>query len=646
MAQFRSLLRMVPDESLFYHAHRNHFSSWLMARGEIQIAKFMQPLQVSDFDSSEQLRARLIELCGMVHKQKTRGRIILFDDTVDLEEEGVVRLSHGSIGGKGRGMVFLNMLVENDELFKSVGGLNVTVPQTAIVATEEYDYFMEEHGFRDLFAGIEDFSQIQQLSVAAELSPYLRDKIRLFLESATYPLAVRSSSLFEDSISQPFSGIYKTYFLPNNHPDLEVRAQLLEEAIKLVFASVYSDASRSYLDAIHYKIAEEKMAVLIQRVVGNAFGDRFYPHMAGVAQSFNYYPVSYLKPEEGVAVMAMGLGLYVVDGEQAWRFCPKHPRIDFIAPGDMVKESQDHFYAIDLSHDHQGILEGTGANLLRLELSEAEKDGAAAHSLSVWDPVDQVLRMGARQKGPRVVNFASILKNDYFPLAQGIDCVLEVVKSSMGMPVQIEFAVDLAKGRKGDPTLYVLQIKPLVGDFRDCELELEDIPREELLLQSSRAMGNGVIDDLQDIVFVDLDVFDKAKTVEMAAELEKLNREMRRQHRKYVLIGPGRWGSRDRWLGVPVRWPDISSARVIVEVELEDFRFDASLGSHFFHNVTSQGVGYFSVSQRADGSGVAWDWLREQELVQRTEHFIHVRTPKPVIAKMDGRKGVSVILKE
>ncbi len=645
MSGFRRLLKTIPDESLVYHSNRNHFSSWLMARGEIQIAKFIQPMTVSDFETFGDLRKHLIEVCNIAHRQRTRGRIVLYDDTVQIEEEGVVRLTDGSIGGKGRGMVFLNMLVENKDLFSFNPGINVSIPQTAIIGTEEYDHFIETNGFRNKFADLSDYEEIKKLAAGGELSDQLRDKLRLMLESIDYPLAVRSSSLFEDSISQPFSGIYETYFLPNNHPDIEVKLQRLEEAIKLVYASVYSAAARSYLEAINYKIGEEKMAVLIQRVAGSHHENRFYPHISGVAQSYNYYPVSYLKPEDGIAVIAMGLGQYVVDGEKAWRFCPNHPGIDFIAQEDFVRESQTHFYTIDMDENSAGILEGGGDNLLSQNIEVAGKDGTSEYCVSVWDAQDRSIKVGNMYKGPKIVNFASILKYDYIPLAKTVEAIIEIVKSSMGMPVQIEFAVDLNEGAGEKPTFYILQIKPLVCDLRDYDLDLDAVDHDDLVLFSNKAMGNGTIDDIRDIIYVDTSRFDKSRTVEMAAELEKINRKMRESDRKYILIGPGRWGSRDRWLGIPVRWPDISNARIIVEAELEDFHFDASLGSHFFHNVTSQGVGYFSIPFKKGRNMIDWAWLKNQPVEERTENYIHIRMETPLLAKMDGRKSTAVIYK-
>jgi hypothetical protein len=644
MAEFRDLLHTVPDESIIYHSERNHFSSWLMARGEIQIAKFIQPLKISDFPSYDELRRHLIEICDIVHRQKTRGKIIHFDESVISEEENLFQLSGGSVGGKGRGMVFLNMMIENRELFMIHPDVNVIIPRTAIIGTDEYDHFMEENEFVDSMAAGNRPDDVIRAFLDAGLSHELRDKLSLYLKHVDYPLAIRSSSLFEDSKSQPFSGIYETYFLPNNNPDFDVRLKHLEEAIKLVYASVYSIEARSYLEAVNYKIGEEKMAVLLQGVAGTRHGGRFYPHISGLAQSYNYYPVSYLKPEDGIALLGLGMGRYVVEGERSWRFCPKYPKMDFISQEDMLKETQTRFYAVDLENKGFDLRAGSDATMTTLDIAEAEKDGTAEYLVSVWDMNSGSMKSGTHHNGPRVMNFASILKYGYFPLSRIIEAVLEIITSSMGMPVQIEFAVDLNKGPDGRSTFYILQIKPLLGDMKDYRLDLGSIDRSDMVLYSEHAMGNGVMRDLHHVIYTDLDRFDRSRTLEMRAALNKLNGKMREKGEKYVLLGPGRWGTRDRFLGIPVRWSDISNAQVVVEVELEDFHFDASLGSHFFHNVTSKGVGYFSVPHASRDSFVDWEWLSNLPVIERTEHFIHVRSETPLTVIMDGRKSSATIL--
>jgi CheY-like chemotaxis protein len=646
LAEFESKLKTVPDESLIYHAERNHFSSWLMARGEIQIAKLIQPIKVSDFESHTALREHLIEVCRIVHEEKTRGKVILFDESILDEEKHVIRLSGGSVGGKGRGIVFLNMLLQNRELFRASSDVNILIPQTTIIGTDEYDFFIDHNDIRNAFADDADYDEIRRLVFNGDLSPDLREKLHIYLRHVNGPLSVRSSSLFEDSISQPFSGIYDTYFLPNNHPDVSVRQKHLEEAVKLVYASVFSKSARAYFEAINYKVGEEKMGVLLQRTVGRKLGKRFYPHFSGVAQSYNYYPISYLEPADGIATIGFGLGKYVVDGEKAWRFCPKYPKMEFISQEDILKDSQVSFYALNMEENDVDLLKGSDATLIRQDIDEAENDGTLQYCISVWDYQNSSIRVGTDYRGPKIVNFASILKYDYFPLAHILDTVLGIVKNAMGMPVEIEFAVDLDKDKNGKPSFYLLQIRPLLGNLEEFNLNLEEVNRDDLFIYCEQAMGNGTIDDLCDIIYADPRKFDRDKTVEMTVELEKLNKTMKEQQRPYILIGPGRWGSRDRWLGIPVRWADISNARIIVETELEDFHVDASLGSHFFHNVTSNNIGYFHIPYGSEKNFIDWEWLHAQPVAARSENFLHVRVERPLTAKMDGRKSVSVIYKQ
>jgi CheY-like chemotaxis protein len=645
MEELRQLLATVPLESLVYHANRNHFSSWLMARGEIQIAKNVQPVKVSDFEDPGELRGYLIGVCRKVREAKTRGKMIGFSPTALDEKSQLIRFGDGSLGGKGRGMAFLHMLIQNCEFDRIVPGVNIRIPQTSVIGTGEYDQFITANGVDRFFGGKESFPRIKQKLSNAELTAGLREKLRMYVAQVRCPISVRSSGQFEDSLSQPFAGIYDTYLLPNNHPDDKMRLAYLEQAVKLVYASVFSPSARSYFDAIDYKIDEEKMSVLLQRVVGNRFGDYFYPHFSGVAQSYNYYPISYLKPEDGIAVAGFGLGKHVIDGEKAHRFCPKYPEIDFVGPAAQLKESQQTFYAINMKDSVLHLLEGEAATLKVRPIEAAEGDGTLAPCVSVWDYQNDRLQVGPGLAGPRVLNFAPILKYGTFPLARILEAVLAIIKSAMGTPVEIEFAVDLNPAENGLPSFYILQIKPLLGNLEDFTLDLSRVNRKELLLYTERAMGNGRLDDICDLIYVDPEKFDKAKTLDMTVELEKLNHILKQEKRRYILVGPGRWGSSDRWLGIPVTWSHISNAKVIVEVEREDLRVDPSLGSHFFHNVTSMNIGYFDLPYNSATDFIDWDWLTRQPVTRKTKHFVHIRFARPLVVKMDGRKRISVIYK-
>ncbi len=645
MEEFKDLLFTVPDESLVYHANRNHFSGWLMARGEIQIAKELQPVKVSDFSSTAGLRQHLIEVHDQVRQNKTRGQVVPFDESLLDEVHHVLRLGEGSLGGKGRGMAFLHLMIENCDLNTIISDVNIRIPQTAVIGTEEYDFFIEQNGLSEFFTCTVAYREVKERFLAADLSPGLRNKLRRFLKYSPGPLSVRSSGMFEDSLSQPFAGIYDTFLLPNNHPDFNIRLQHLEEAVKLVYASILSESARAYFDAISYKTDEEKMAVLVQEVVGARHGRYFYPHFSGVAQSYNYYPVAYLKPEDGISVIGIGLGKYVIDGEKAFRFCPHYPKIDFVSPEEQLDFSQQEFYGIDMTEDHVNLIAGDDATLARLSIGEAQEQGTLQYCISTWDYQNNRLQVGDGQQGPRIVNFAYILKYDYFPLATVLEAVLEIVKGAMGTPVEIEFAVDLTKAGNGKPNFYILQIKPLLGDLEEYNLDLSEVGREDLVLYSDRAMGNGRIDGLKDIIFVDPERFDKTRTVEMTREIEELNNLMKQEDRGYILIGPGRWGSRDPWLGIPVNWNHISNVKVIVEAELPDFKVDPSLGSHFFHNVTSMNIGYFDIPCNSAANFIDWEWLRSHKAAHRSKHLVHLRFEHALVVKMDGRNRISVVFK-
>ncbi len=444
-------------------------------------------------------------------------------------------------------------------------------------------------------------------------------------------------------MSQPFSGVFGTYLLPNNNPETEVRFKQLSDAIKLVFASVYSNSARSYFEAINYKVELEKMAVVIQEVVGNRCDDTFYPHISGSAQSYNFYPVAHMTPKDGFAVVALGLGQYVMEGEMAYRFSPAYPSLEITSQKELYKNSQVQFYAVDMAKIDLNLLEGENAGLNRLDIIIAEKHGTLNHIASVLNPDNDTTTPGLETPGPRVLNFADILKYNYIPLASTLKTVLDVVTEACGTPVEVEFAVDLTKDSNGNASFYLLQIKPLLGSGAGYNIDTDTINEKELILLSKKSMGNGVICDISDIIYIDPDKFNNKFTHEMVKEIALVNENMVKEGRRYILIGPGRWGTNDRFLGIPVAWPQISNAKVIVEVSLPDFHPDASLGSHFFHNVTSMNVGYFSVSQDSDQDLISWESIRAQQLIDKGEFLRHIRFEKPLVIRMDGKKGMAVI---
>ncbi len=643
LKEFEDYLQSIPDDSLLYHAKKDHFSLWLMARGEIQAAKILNPHKVTDFENPQAIREYLIRVIQEFRNEQNKGKIIPFEESAILDESNVISLAEGSLGGKGRGLAFINTLIYNYDFSLHIPTINVSAPKTYVIGTEEFEFFLDRNHLHDKVKELVDYQEIKQLFLDSKLTDSLSKKLRAILSRIKKPIAIRSSGLFEDSLMQPFAGIFETYLLPNSHPSLKVRVKQALDAIKLVYASTYSPVARGYIQAVNYKMDEEKMAVVIQEVVGNQFDHYFYPHISGVAQSYNYYPFSHMKPEEGFVIAALGLGKYVVEGEKAYRFAPKYPDIDINSPKDQYKNSQVEFFAVDLNKKEMNLLEGDTAGLARLDLDDAEMQGTINHLASVYDPENFTINPGIDKPGPRIINFANILKYNYIPLAKTIEVVMDVVKEAMGSPVEIEFAVDLKKDSRNRATFYLLQIKPLIGSALDFNVVVDKIPKEKIWLYTEKGMGNGSIQDIRDVIYVDREKFNKADTVTMAQEIEKLNEKFIEEGGKYILIGPGRWGTRDKFIGIPVNWPQISCAGVIIETSLEDFPLDASSGSHFFHNVVSMNVGYLTVQPELNKSYIKYDVLSKQELIRKTKYFKHVRFEKPVEVLMDGKKRISVI---
>nr|WP_321405620.1 PEP/pyruvate-binding domain-containing protein [uncultured Carboxylicivirga sp.] len=643
LKEFEQNLRNVPIESVEYHAKKNHFSLWLMARGEFKIAKMIAPYRISDFDDTESIRTYLLNIIKSHREEKNQGKVIDFDEIDTLDDSNIVSLAGGSLGGKGRGLSFINTLLYNFDFDAHVSGINIRTPRTTVIGTDEFELFMERNNFHELIFRELTYHQIKKIFLEGELSQTLIHRLKRLLIIFSCPIAVRSSGLLEDSQKQPFAGVFETYLLPNNHKDAEERLRQLCNAVKLVFASVFSDTARAFTEAVDFKVEEEKMAVIIQEAVGRQHENVFYPHISGVAQSYNYYSFGHMNPEDGFAVLALGFGKYVVDGEKALRFCPVYPDLDNNSPKDQLKNSQTEFYAVDLNKFDLNLLEGETAGLVRLDSMEAEMHGTLKHLASVYNPDNQTIQPGLDQSGPRILNFANILKYNYIPLAKTIEVVLDVVKEAMGSPVEIEFAVDLNKDERGRATFYLLQIKPLLGGAQNYSINMSHIDEDKVILHSNQSMGNGKNNAVTDIIYIDIDRFDKARTQEMAMEIERLNQKMKAEKRHYVLIGPGRWGTRDRWIGIPVSWTQISNAQMIVETDLEGFPLEASGGSHFFHNVTSMHVGYCSVHQAGKDDSIRWDVLDQQELIEQTKYFKHIRFKEKLVIRMDGRKRKSII---
>ncbi|MBN2614201.1 MAG: pyruvate, phosphate dikinase [Bacteroidales bacterium] len=639
LREFETTLEIIPDESLLFHASHNHFSMWLMARQEIKAANFINPKKVTDFSDLTELRTSLITMIREHRDEKVSGNIIPYEEGMEITEDNFYTLSDGSLGGKGRGLAFMNALINGYDFSRDLPDIRIKTPVTFIIGSMEFEELVAKNQLYQLALFEENYEKVKKAFLETTLSAGLRSKLRALLKVLKKPLAVRSSGLFEDSLTRPFAGIFETYILPNNHEDDEVRFKQLCSAIKLVFASLYSDISKSYVKAIDYKLEDERMAVIIEEVVGNRYGNLFYPHLSGVAQSYNYYPFAYMKAHEGYALAAVGLGTYVVEGNMAYRFSPKYPGVEINAPKDQFKNSQVRFHAVDLKKKDLDLMEGEDAGLIVKDIDEAERMGTLKHCASVYNPDADIIYPGLSKQGPRIVNFANILKYNYVPLAQSLRLMLELGKEAMGTAVELEYAVDLNRDEDGRATLYILQIKPLISKDNEANVDMNKIDKDSLLLYTSKGMGNGLESRITDVVYVDPKKFNKSQTEEIAREIEQINNWFIEHKKNYILIGPGRWGTRDKWIGIPVRWPQISKARIIVETDLNNFPLDASSGSHFFHNVVSMNVGYFTVQSKNGDSFIQFDKFKGQKVMFEGEYFKHVRFKSPLKVMMDGKKG-------
>lgn len=646
LESFGEKLKTISDESLTFHSIHNHFSAWLVAHSEFLFSKRLKTISVEDFDDIRDFRKTLIDIFKEVKRVRTRGKILQFDINSLNIEEGIIRLAEGSLGGKGRGLAFLNSLFVAMDIEQKFKDVSIKIPKTCIIGTSEFDQFIERNKIDSKLLEKSDL-EIKKFFIKHELSSELNEILSKFVEKVNYPIAVRSSGLLEDSQSQPFAGIYETFMLPNNNKDINVRLIQIRNAIKLVFSSVFLKTARNYLESINYKLEEEKMAVIIQECVGEQFDDYYYPHFSGVGQSYNFYPTSYLKNSDGIVSLAAGLGIAIVEGDRTFRFSPKYPKMELLSQDELLGESQRELYAIDMTNQDFCVKEYEKEAVVKLKIRKVVKHNALDHLISTWDIENNRLVDGADVKGPKIVTFADIIKNNYFPLAEICEDILEIGENAMGVPIEIEFAVNLNKDLKNGikPTFYVLQIRPLTINTDEIYIDSDNLDMKQLFLYTSSGMGNGIISNINDIIFIDPDKFDRLNTLEMQQEIAYLNKKMKDLNRQYILIGPGRWGSRDRFLGIPVQWHEINKAKIIVETGMKDFIVDASQGTHFFHNLISMNTGYFTVPYDSKTDFIDWDWLKKQPLEEKTKHFIHVQTDDPTVIKMDGRHGISFIFK-
>ncbi len=643
LKEFEVLIDTIPPESITYHSNRNDFSTWFMAKGEIKSALRLKKARSEDFKGPEEIRVFIKQVLRDRWLEKKRDYISVFSETAFKEKSFLMRISNGSVGGKGRGIAFTESILQKKEFKDLLHDIHVTIPKTIIVGTDEFENFIEQLDYRALSEAESDYPQLRKIFADLKLSSLLSQRLTRMLANLKGPIAVRSSGLFEDSLSQPFSGIYETYYLPNNHHDQTIRLQQLENAIKMVYASVFAPLARSYFDSINHSIEEEKMAVIVQELVGQEYKQHYYPHLSGVAQSYNYYPFSHMKPEDGIGLIAVGLGKSIVDGESSYRFCPRYPKMNMMTIKDLLANTQRHFYALNLEKNDFSLIEGSNATLDRLPVEVAEKHGTLNYSASVYDASANTIKPGLHGDGPRIVNFSYILEYNQIPLASTITRLLDILRSALGTPVEIEFSVDLTRNNTGKASFYILQVKPLIRSIDSAVVDTSLVSRKKMILYSKRGMGNGIIEGVRDIVYVVPDKFNRMETRKIAKEIHAVNASMKAKKTGYILIGPGRWGSSDPFLGIPVDWAAISEVKAIVEAGTKDFNVDASLGSHFFHNITSMNIGYFTVSGKVENEFIDYNYLNNSKAISEYAYIRHIRLPAPVTVIMDGRRSTSLI---
>ena len=637
----------IPDDSLKYHMQRNHFSKWLNARALFPIAEMFREVSFSEFADMDEAKRYIFEGITAFRISKAKGVIADFDREKYDEYLQFARIGEGSIGGKARGLAFLDSLIKRNRLSYKYPDVVISIPRTVVIGTDIFDEFMEENNLHEIALSDRADSEILARFIKARLPYRIHEDLYAFVSCVNTPIAIRSSSLLEDSHYQPFAGIYSTYMIPNIKSNERLMIETLTEAIKMVYASVYFKDSKSYMTATLNMIDEEKMGVVLQEVIGTQYNERFYPAISGVARSINFYPIAPEKPEDGIANIAFGLGKYIVDGGNGLRFSPKYPKkiLQLSTPELALSETQKFFFALDLKPESFSPDTDDTINLLKLKIKDAENDPSLKLVASTFDYDSHQLKEGIMHEGKRLITFSPQLVHGTFPLAEILQEVLEIGQREMNKPVEIEFAVNL-DAPAGQPKVFsLLQIRPIAGRDQTIHIDEEQVTHDNTILISTTALGNGIIKDIHDVVYVKPTAWDASKTQEMALRLEKRNDWFQAEKKYYVLVGPGRWGSSDPWLGVPVRWPQISNSRVIVESGLDKYRIDPSQGTHFFQNLTSFRVGYFTINPYINEGYYNLDFLNEQPALFEDEFIRHVCFEKPIRIEIDGKRNYGVVFK-
>jgi hypothetical protein len=636
----------IPNDSMLYHVSRNHMSRWLAARAIFPVSQFLKKItwhKLQDVDAHRQI---IFDAIVQYRHMKNIGEVAVFDRTKFDRFAHFARIGDGSLGGKGRGLAFLDNVVKRHPEFNQFANATVQIPKTVVLCTDVFDQFMEQNNLYPI--ALSDISDEEILShfLKAQLPDDFIEDFFIFFEATKSPIAIRSSSLLEDSHYQPFAGIYSTYMIPWL-PDKYAMLEMLAAAIKSVYASVYYRDSKAYMKATKNVIDQEKMAVILQQVVGKSYGDHFYPNISGVLRSLNYYPIGDETAEEGIASLALGLGKYIVDGGQTLRVSPYHPN-QVLQMSEMeiaLKETQTRFYALDMENVTHDFKVDDGFNIKKLRIKEADADGSLNYIASTYDPYDQVIYDGLYDTGRKIISFNGVLQHGVFPLPEILQMSMKYGAEAMRRPVEIEFACNINEDKSGE--FYLLQIRPIVDAKEMLDEDITKISDDDCLLRSHSSLGHGISEDITDVVYVKYDDnFSAMNNFYVADDIERINRKFLADGTNYVLIGPGRWGSSDQYLGVPVKWPHISAARVIVEVALKNYRVEPSQGTHFFQNLTSFGVGYLTIDTNDSkvGGVIRKEVLDAMPAIEETEYVRHVRFDKPLKIMMDGKKQEGLVI--
>ena len=642
LSELVEAIKRIPTQSLRFHVERHHFSNWLMARSEFNLALRLRQVQVADFDTIEVLRSQLVGLLEEFLERQQRGQVADFKHRASLLERDFTRIGSGSMGGKARGLAYISKLLADSDIHERFPGIRILVPRAAVLCTDFFDRFCDRNDLRTKALETECDQEVEELFLSEPLEDDMTEALRQIVSQVHYPLAVRSSSLHEDSGFQALAGMYKTFMLPNlETTSEEERLEQLSQAIQLIYASAFSTDARNFIKKSSLPLDQENMAVIIQRVVGSRFGDRFYPDFAGVAQSYNYYPTRHMKPEDGIAMVALGLGRTVVDGYNALRFCPRYPEIlpKMLTTADILRASQKQFYALDLSRAsfrHEG-------NLIRFGLQTAEADGTLEAVGATYSRGNNTIYDSIHRRGTRIVNFSGVLRHGCFPLAPLLVQLLEIAEQGMGTAVEIEFVGTL--GRNGEPgQMAILQLRPRGTADLEMSVDLADLEPCTKLLLKGKALGNGLYSDLRDVVYLHPDHFKKQRGREIAQTIRRFNNKLTKLQRPYLLIAPGRLGTTDSSQGIPLNWVQVSGAAILVELVQADSHFESTQGSHFFHNLISMRVGFVSVEIDKSDREIDLDWLEEQPAEEEALGIRHLALDGPLEARIDGRSGRGIVI--